>query len=79
MDEQSPRGSAAEPEVSPARPEPAPTGHPAVDEVLRSLRDLEHLPTGEHVAVFERAHERLRRALDEARQDAQTAAPRPAE
>ena len=39
------------------------TGHPAVDEVLASLDDLESRPADEHVAVFESAHERLRAAL----------------
>lgn len=42
------------------------TGVPAVDEVLRSVQGLEARPVGEHVEVFERAHERLRRALDAA-------------
>ena len=36
----------------------------AVDEVLASVRGLEDRPVSEHVAVFERAHEQLRRALD---------------
>jgi hypothetical protein len=49
----------------------APTGHPAVDEVLRSLERLDHLPVEEHAAVYEQAHETLRRALA----DAQDAAP----
>lgn len=40
------------------------TGVPVVDEVLRSLQGLEGRAVGEHVAVFEHAHERLRRALD---------------
>ncbi len=55
------------------KPEPAPgrhlaegTGHPAVDAVLASLEGLEDKPVHEHVAVFESAHEQLRRALDEA-------------
>lgn len=39
------------------------TGHPAVDEVLRSMERLEDRPLEEHVAVFEEAHERLRRTL----------------
>ena len=39
------------------------TGHPAVDEVLRSMDRLEDRPLEEHVAVFEEAHERLRRTL----------------
>lgn len=39
------------------------TGHPAVDEVLRSLDALGEAPVDEHVAVFEQAHEQLRRTL----------------
>lgn len=42
------------------------TGHPAVDEVLASLADLDERPVSEHVAVFERAHDRLRAALADA-------------
>lgn len=48
---------------------PAATGHPAVDEVLRSLGDLEGRPVDEHVAAFEEAHDRLRRALSNAGDD----------
>lgn len=40
------------------------TGVRAVDEVLRSVQGLDERPVGEHVQVFERAHEGLRRALD---------------
>jgi len=40
------------------------TGDPAVDAVLDQLADVEGIPVDEHVAVFERAHEQLRRALD---------------
>jgi hypothetical protein len=40
------------------------TGVPAVDEVLATVQELEGRPVDEHVAVFEQAHERLRRALD---------------
>lgn len=40
------------------------TGLPAVDDVLADLADLDRTPVSDHVAVFERAHERLRRALD---------------
>lgn len=39
------------------------TGNPAVDEVLRSLGDLDGRPVEEHVAVFESAHEHLRAVL----------------
>lgn len=45
------------------------TGHPAVDEVLRSLEDLESRPVDEHVGVFEQAHESLREALSSAGDD----------
>jgi hypothetical protein len=48
---------------------PVSTGHPAVDEVLRSLDDLESRPVDEHVAAFEEAHDRLRRALSSAGDD----------
>lgn len=50
-------------------PAPVSTGHPAVDEVLRSLEDLEGRPVDEHVAAFEEAHEGLRRALSDAGDD----------
>ena len=41
----------------------------AVDAALSRLETLPDRPVAEHVAVFERAHEQLRRALD-ARPDA---------
>lgn len=54
----------------PAGHEPAgATGHPAVDEVLRSLEELDQRPVDEHVALFEKAHEDLRRALSDASGD----------
>ena len=40
------------------------TGMPAVDEVLDRVANLAEVPVSQHVAVFERAHEQLRRALD---------------
>ncbi len=40
------------------------TGVPAVDEVLAEVDGLAERPVEDHVAVFERAHETLRRALD---------------
>jgi hypothetical protein len=46
-----------------------PTGVQAVDRVLADVRALADAPVAEHVAVFERAHDELRRALD-ARPDA---------
>jgi hypothetical protein len=71
--------SDVEPDVDPvADPEderadgPESTGHPAVDEVLRSLEDLESRPVDEHVAAFEEAHDRLRRALSDAGDDEAT-------
>lgn len=45
------------------------TGHPAVDEVLRSLDALDAQPVDGHVAVFEQAHEQLRRTLSGAGDD----------
>ena len=44
--------------------EPVRTGNPRVDAVLDSLESLDDLPVSDHVAVFERAHDELRRALD---------------
>jgi hypothetical protein len=40
------------------------TGHPEVDEVLASLDGVSRLSLADQVAVLERAHERLRGALD---------------
>ncbi|MDP9822908.1 hypothetical protein [Nocardioides massiliensis] len=40
-----------------------PTGHPEVDAVLDTMIDLPERPVAEHVAVFENAHETLRRTL----------------
>lgn len=40
------------------------TGNVVVDGVLASLDTLADLPVAGHVAVFERAHEQLRAALD---------------
>ena len=45
------------------------TGMSAVDDVLDQVARLGEVPVPEHVAVFERAHDQLRRALD-ARPDA---------
>jgi hypothetical protein len=39
------------------------TGHPRVDEVLRSLAQLDDRPVAEHVAVYEVAHRVLHEAL----------------
>lgn len=50
------------------------TGNPLVDEVLDSLDRLDGRPVDEHVAVFEAAHEKLRRALSEAADGAGAAA-----
>jgi hypothetical protein len=43
---------------------PVRSGVPAVDEVVVAVEELEDRPVEEHVGVFERAHEQLRRALD---------------
>ena len=40
------------------------TGVAAVDAVLASVHALDDRPVAEHVAVFEQAHDQLRRALD---------------
>ena len=47
-----------------AATEPVRTGDLAVDTVLEELGELDGAPVDEHVAVFEEAHEQLRRALD---------------
>ena len=43
---------------------PERTGVPSVDAVLDEVDAAAGLPADEQVAVFERAHEQLRRALD---------------
>lgn len=48
----------------PAVAVPTQTGNAAVDGVISSLAGLADVPVAEHVAVFERAHEQLRGALD---------------
>ena len=40
------------------------TGNTEVDEVVASVEALDGVPVDEHVATFEKAHDRLRRALD---------------
>ncbi len=40
------------------------SGVAAVDAVLASVQALDDRPVAEHVAVFEQAHDQLRRALD---------------
>lgn len=45
------------------------TGYPDVDGVLRSLDALDQEPVDAHVAVFEQAHEQLRRTLSGAGDD----------
>jgi hypothetical protein len=62
-DEQTADREAVEPSATPDGPDGA-TGLPEVDAVLASLDGLADRPVAEHVAVFEQAHERLRRALD---------------
>ena len=42
------------------------TGLASVDSVVRAVDGLDGRPVDEHVAVFEQAHEQLRRALDDA-------------
>jgi hypothetical protein len=45
------------------------TGLASVDTVVGTVEALEVRPVDEHVAVFEQAHEQLRRALDDAPED----------
>jgi hypothetical protein len=45
------------------------TGVASVDGVVAAVAGLEDRPVDEHVAVFEDAHERLRRALDDTPDD----------
>lgn len=42
-----------------------PTGVEAVDRVLAEVAALSESPVDQHVQVFERAHDQLRRALDD--------------
>jgi hypothetical protein len=57
-------------EVQPeVQPDVEGTGHPEVEAVVSSLDDLDDLPVADHVAVFEQAHESLRRTLVGAGQD----------
>jgi hypothetical protein len=46
------------------------TGDARADSVLDSLEGLDDRPVGEHAAVFERAHEALRAALEPRRETA---------
>lgn len=48
------------------QPEVIPTGIEQVDAVQQEVVGLAERPVSEHVEVFERAHEQLRRALDAA-------------
>lgn len=41
-----------------------PTGIALVDEVVREMASVTDQPVADHVQVFERAHDKLRRALD---------------
>jgi len=45
---------------------PESTGVASVDVVLADVAAVADAPVSEHVAVFERAHDQLRRALDAA-------------
>jgi hypothetical protein len=42
---------------------PPPTGVPAVDAAVEKLQELDGLPTGEHVAVYDEVHRLLQDAL----------------
>ena len=49
-----------------AAPSYEPTGLESVDQVLAEVAAVAERPVSDHVEVFERAHEQLRRALDAA-------------
>ena len=51
-------------QTEPETPEPVRTGVSEVDAVLDSVEALDDRPVEEHPAVFEAAHEQLRRSLD---------------
>ena len=57
---------AHEPGPDEAREQPVETGHAGVDAVVASLDALDDAPVADHVAVFEQAHDSLRRALSDA-------------
>jgi hypothetical protein len=42
---------------------PEPTGVPTVDAAVERLAELDDLPTGEHVAIYDAAHRQLQDAL----------------
>ena len=46
------------------RPEPEHTGVARVDAVIDRVSELTDRPVDEHLAVFEAAHDELRRSLD---------------
>lgn len=49
----------------PREAEPVRTGVDRVDTVIAAVEQVEERPVDEHVAVFESAHDHLRRALDD--------------
>ena len=60
---------AGQPVEAPAE-EPLRTGVPRVDAVVDAVSGLAERPVDEHVAVFEQAHDELRRTLDSPPDDA---------
>ena len=60
-----PDEQAGDGEPEPVVPERVRTGSDRVDEVIRSVEELEERPIEEHVGVFESAQVQLRRALDD--------------
>ena len=51
------------------------TGDQSVDAVVASMNGLDDLPVADHVAVFEQAHETLRRTLAGARAESDQHSP----
>ena len=59
----------------PSQPDVESTGVESVDRVLAEVAAVASAPVAEHVQVFERAHEQLRRALDASPDPAPDATP----
>jgi hypothetical protein len=60
-DESEPEGAADAEAADVIRPEP--TGVPPVDAAVERLAELDDLPTGEHVAIYDAVHRQLQDAL----------------
>lgn len=43
--------------------QPEPTGHPQVDQLLERLRELDEVPTADHVTIYDEIHRGLQDVL----------------